>query len=206
MTGKVRGKSLKRVRALSKQIPEGNEFLQQVGLPVNNPQARARISELIMEFKDISKDPDKKLTCTSRVKHRIITKNVPPIVKPPYKVPFTKRDALNKEIEKMLENGIIGESQSPWSSSVVVVEKRRHPREEPELRVCLDYRGLNAVTKTFPLSHLQDTLDQLSGATMFSTMDLPSGYFQVQLDPRDKKKSAFQYLQGTTNSIVWGSV
>lgn len=191
--GKIKGKSSKQVRALSKHAPEDNDFIPLVGLPVDNPEAWARISELFGEFKHIFKDLDEELTCTSRVKHRIITENLPSIVKRPYKVPFTKREVLNKETEKMLENGIIKESQSPWSSPVVLVEKKRHPCEEPELRVCIDYRGLNAITKVdfFPLPHLQDTLDQLSGAIMFSTMDLASGYFQVELDPRDKVKSAF---------------
>lgn len=80
---------------------------------MDNPGARARLIDLIREYSDILKTPDEKLTFTSRVKHRIITENVPPILKRPYKVPFKRRQALDKEIAPMLENGVIEESRAP---------------------------------------------------------------------------------------------
>lgn len=63
----------------------------------------------------------------------------------------------------------------------MLVEKLRHSGEEPELRLCIDHRGLNAVTKTdfFPLPHFQDTLDQISGATIFSTTASRAGTFRL---------------------------
>lgn len=75
----------------------------------------------------------------------------------------------------------------------MLVEKKHHPEENSEINVCIDYRGLNAITKTdfFPLPQLQATIDQLLGAKFFTTVDLATGYFQVELDERECEKTAF---------------
>jgi hypothetical protein len=93
----------------------------------------------------------------------------------------------------MQRRGVIEESDSPWSSPVILVRKRNG-----ELRFCMDYRKLNDVTKKdcFPLPRIDDTLDKLAGAKWFSTLDLKSRYWQVDVHLDDKEKTAFSMGQG----------
>jgi len=91
-------------------------------------------------------------------------------------------------IKDMLDNGIIEESSSPWSSPVVLVTKK-----DGTTRLCVDYRKLNDITKkySYPLPRIDDTLNTLAGSRWFSTFDLKSGYWQVEVHKDNKEKTAF---------------
>ena len=88
----------------------------------------------------------------------------------------------------MLRLGIIEESHSPWMSPAVYV-----PKKTGGLRICIDYRELNKRTKrdSYPLPLIDEVQDRLAGSTIFSTLDLQSGYWQMPLNPSDKEKTAF---------------
>ena len=92
----------------------------------------------------------------------------------------------------MLEAKIIQPSESPWSSSIVLV-----PKPAGSKRFCVDYR-LDAVTipDQFPLPLVQDFLDSLSGSLWFNTIDLKSGYWQTELDKQSIQKTAFTTQDG----------
>ncbi|XP_011861253.1 PREDICTED: uncharacterized protein LOC105558274 [Vollenhovia emeryi] len=95
---------------------------------------------------------------------------------------------IEEEVEKMLKEGVIRSSTSPWSSPIVVVQKK-----DGRPRLCIDYRKLNKVTRkdAYPLPQINATLDKLRGAKYLSTIDLKNGYWQVLLTPESKPLTAF---------------
>ena len=93
----------------------------------------------------------------------------------------------------MSKQGVIEPSASTWSSPVVLVKKK-----DGSLRFCVDYRKLNDVTvkDSYPLPRIDDSVEALAGARWFSTLDLKSGYWQVELDDQAKEKTAFSIGTG----------
>ena len=88
----------------------------------------------------------------------------------------------------MLEDGIIEKSTSPWASPLVLVRKA-----SGDIRVCVDYRTLNEATvrDSYPLPNITEALDKLHKAKYFSSLDMVSGYHQIQVAEEDRPKTAF---------------
>lgn len=88
----------------------------------------------------------------------------------------------------MLDQVVIAESSSPWAAPIVIVKKKFWG-----WRFCVDYRKLNSIAHkdAFPLSRIEETFTSLSKSEWFSTLDLSSGYWQVEVDPRDREKTVF---------------
>ncbi len=116
-----------------------------------------------------------------------------PIRQNPYRLPFSKREKAEECINEMLRDGIIRPSTSPWASPITLV-----PKKDGSTRLCADYRRLNAITikDAHPLPHIQDIFDQLQGASVFSTLDLKSGYWQVPMHPDSIPKTAISCFLG----------
>ena len=93
----------------------------------------------------------------------------------------------------MGDANIITQSSSPWSSPVILV-----PKKDGSSRFCVDFRRLNEVTvrDAYPIPRIGETLDSLGGARYFTALDLASGYWQVELDPQNKAKTAFSTMDG----------
>ena len=108
------------------------------------------------------------------------------------RVPFAVREEIARSLKEMQEAGVIKPSNNPWASPVVLVKK------DGTLCFCVDYRGLNAVTKLdkFPLPRIDVLLDQLGRARCFSTLDLAAGYWQIRVDKESKEKTAFMTQGG----------
>jgi hypothetical protein len=130
---------------------------------------------------------------TSVVVHDIDTGDSLPIRQPPRRPPTALQPVIEKEVQAMLEAGVIEPGQSPWSSPVVLVRKK-----DGSIRFCVDYRRLNAVTRfdAYPLPRIDETFESLSGAKYFSTLDLISGYWQVGLTEQARLKTAFATRSG----------
>jgi hypothetical protein len=111
-----------------------------------------------------------------------------PIFKRAYRVSGPELVELKKKINELSEKGYIRPSTSPWAAPVLFVEKKDGTR-----RMCTDYRALNEVTikNKYPLPRIEDLFDQLRGASMFSKIDLRSGYHQLRIRPSDIPKTTF---------------
>ncbi|WVZ64083.1 hypothetical protein U9M48_013652 [Paspalum notatum var. saurae] len=111
-----------------------------------------------------------------------------PIAKAPYRMSGKEYDELKKQLDELLEKGFIRRSVSLWGAPVLFVNKK-----DGTLRLCVDYRELNAVTikNKYPLPRIDDLLDQLKGAKYFSKIDLRSGYHQMKIQEEDIPKTAF---------------
>ncbi|CAM4586126.1 unnamed protein product [Caretta caretta] len=125
---------------------------------------------------------------TERAYHSIDTGNAHPIRVQPYRVSPQAKTAIEQEIQDMLQMGVIRPSESAWASQVVLV-----PKPDGEIRFCVDYRKLNAVTRpdNYPMPRTDELLEKLGRAQFISTLDLTKGYWQVPLDESAKERSAF---------------
>ena len=105
------------------------------------------------------------------------------------RVPPAQYDEVRKHLEEMLACGAIRHSKSPWSSNVVLVRKK-----DGCLRLCIDFRKLNprTVHDEYQLPRVDETFDKMYGVKWFSSLDLQSGYWQVEMREEDKAKTAFR--------------
>jgi hypothetical protein len=122
-----------------------------------------------------------------------------PISKRAYRVSEPELVELKKQIDELLEEGYIRPSTSPWAALVLFVEKKDGTK-----RMCIDYRVLNEVTvkNKYPLPRIEDLFDQLRGASVFSKIDLRSGYHQLRIRPSDIPKTAFTTKYGLYEFMV----
>ena len=152
-----------------------------------------QLRSLVMEYADQFALNPFELGQTRVVEHTIDTGDQPPIRQPPRRVPHALWEKVTDMVQQMLDQGVIVPSQSPWSSPVVLVQKK-----DGSLRFCIDYRRLNASTKldVFPLPRIEDSLDMLAKSKYFTTLDLATGYWQVPMEASSKEKTAFITYEG----------
>ena len=151
-------------------------------------EKRTRLQALLTQYDDIfAYTPDQLGRC-SVVKHRIDTGHHPPVRLRSYRTSPANKEEIDRQIQEMLQNDIISPSVSPWSSSVVLVKK-----SDGTMRFCIDYRKLNQITRkdSHPLPRIPEALDSLGRAHYFSTLDLRSGYWQIEMADDSKEKTAF---------------
>jgi hypothetical protein len=122
-----------------------------------------------------------------------------PISKRAYRMDVKDLIELKKQIEELLEKGFICPSSSPWGALVLFVNKKDGSRG-----MCVDYRSLDEVTikNKCPLPRIEDLFDQMRGATIFSKIDLRSGYHQLKIRTEDIPKIAFTTRYGLYEFLV----
>ncbi|KAL7857234.1 hypothetical protein SRHO_G00161330 [Serrasalmus rhombeus] len=164
---------------------------------------RRDLAQLLSTYADVFSTGPADLGRTSLVQHDIQILPGPPVKQQPRRMAFEKQIESDTQIQQSLESGLASPSNSSWASPIVLVRKK-----DQTYRLCVDYRALNArtVKDAYPLPRIQDTLETLSTAKWFSTLDLASGYWQVALTPRARKAVAFCSRKGlfTWNVMPFG--
>lgn len=171
----------------------GNQGLPEVVSDLTNrtdlsEQQREELCALMSKWGKVFAQHDEDFGKTDLVQHRIPTGNTPPLRDRYRPLPPQMYKEMKTLLADMLEKGVIRESCSPWAAPIVLVKKK-----DGSWRFCVDYRKLNSVTHkdAFPLPRIEETLTSLTKAEWFSTLDLASGYWQVEMDPCDREKTAF---------------
>ena len=147
------------------------------------PPQRTELDKLLQEFGDVlSSRPGK----TQIAECRINTGTATPIQLPPYRLPHAYRDIVKAELEEM-EDGIIERSSSEWAFPIVLVKKK-----DGSLRMCVDYRQLNAITDAdaYPMPCVDDMINALGKAKYITTLDLARGYWQVPVQEESRTRTA----------------
>ncbi|CAA0806248.1 Uncharacterized mitochondrial protein AtMg00860, partial [Striga hermonthica] len=122
-----------------------------------------------------------------------------PVSKDPYRMAPKELQELKTQIQELLNLGFIRPSVSPWRAPVLFVKKK-----DSSMRMCIDYRELNNLTvkNKYPLPRIEDLFDQLRGASVFSKIDLRSGYHQLKIKESDVSKTAFRTRYGHYEFVV----
>ncbi|EUB63871.1 Transposon Ty3-I Gag-Pol polyprotein [Echinococcus granulosus] len=162
-----------------------NALFEAAAIPMNNLDdlcaqlahisnyERKELRQLLLKYANIFSWQGVKLGRTNIVKHKIGAGEARPIWQPPRRIPPPLLEEVNRFVEEMLRDEVIKPSKSPWASPIALVKKN-----DGSLRLCIDYRKSNAVTKmdAFPLPHINDSFDSLHGSQWFSALDLKSRY------------------------------
>jgi N6-adenosine-specific RNA methylase IME4 len=159
----------------------------------------ATVKDIMELFSDIFTEPEG-LPPHRSCDHKIPIKegSNPPNMRP-YRMPHKQKNIVEELVPKMLKNSEIRLSNSPYSSPAILVRKK-----DKTWRLCIDYRQLNALTikNKYPIPVIEDLLDELQGATIFSKLDLRSGYHQIRMNPADIAKTAFSTHLGHYEYLV----
>ncbi|CAF1682305.1 unnamed protein product, partial [Adineta ricciae] len=171
---------------------EIREQIRELTIHIPNDEQRNQILNILWKYGNLF-DLRKPSKINIVLKNAIDTGTHKPLYTPPYRKSNRDQEMLRGETQKLLKNDIIEHSTSPWSSPIILVQKK-----DGTTRFCVDYRRLNQITTKdgFPLPRMDDIYDQLTKATYFSKFDFKSGYFQVPLDEADRPKTAFSTLDG----------
>lgn len=164
-----------------------------------NEKQGKELHRLIERYKEVFVKDDDDLGKTNLAKHSIDTGDHKPIKQAAYKVNPHRKKIIEKEIEKMLKKGVIRKSNSPWSTPVTLVLK-----PNGKWRFCIDFRKLNDITRkdNHPLPRIDTLLEKFRESKWFSTLDMASGYWQIEMEEKDIEKTAFITHEGLYEFVV----
>ncbi|KAL0180472.1 hypothetical protein M9458_022878, partial [Cirrhinus mrigala] len=173
---------------IAETVAPVQEQIDAVDLSVLSQGEQGEVRALLKRYQSVFSAHDGDLGCTDLISHEIPLLDTVPVRQRYRRIPPSEYEVVKSHINQLLETNVIRESCSPYASPIVLVRKK-----DGSLRMCVDYRQLNAKTRkdAFPLPRIEESLDFLTGAGWFSTMDLASGYNQVPVNEKDRPKTAF---------------
>ncbi|GET58728.1 enzymatic polyprotein, putative [Rhizophagus irregularis DAOM 181602=DAOM 197198] len=170
------------------------KFMQKLSIGKVEEPIWENMVKLLLKYQDILEYDDEIEGRTKAAQHEIKIKDgVEPIKQRRYKETDEKARFISEEVDKLLRQGRIRRSKSPWSSPVTLAGKKTG-----KYRFCIDYRKLNKITimDSFPLPRMDELLDKYRKAKWFSSIDLAAGFNQVEMREEDKEKTAFVCSKG----------
>ena len=175
-------------QACGGELPEHLQKLFDEACKDISPAEYQLVKDKLIAYQDVFSKGEDDIGRTHLVEHKITTKTDKPIKQRPRPLPAKQNAEVERQIEMLLASGMISVSDSAWSSPIVCVRKK-----DGSLRMCCDYRKLNEVTikDAHPIPPINQSIDALSGARYFCSLDLVSGYYQVGMEAESKLKTAF---------------
>uniref|UniRef100_A0A8C6PS61 ribonuclease H n=1 Tax=Nothobranchius furzeri TaxID=105023 RepID=A0A8C6PS61_NOTFU len=152
------------------------------------PDWKERIVQKVNSIPEVFAKYDLDFGRTDKVKHQIKLSDPTPFKQRPQPIHPQDLDAVRKHLQELFDSGVIRESDSAFASPIVVARKKNG-----SVRLCIDYRKLNLQTikDAYALPKLEDTFSALAGSRWFTVLDLKSGYYQIEMEEKDKAKTAF---------------
>lgn len=149
---------------------------------------KVKITQELSNYADVFAQHELDFGHATKVKHHIKMKDDTPFKQRSRPIHPQDYEAVRRHLQTLLKAGVIRESESPFSSPIVVVRKKNG-----DIRLCVDYRKLNLQTirDAYALPNLEESFSALAGAQWFTVMDLKSGYYQIEMEESDKQKTAF---------------
>ena len=168
--------------------PDQSDFTIDFGDSPLSKEWKDRVTCSLYEYRDVFACSETDFGHATKVKHHINLKDDTPFKQRPRPIHPNDYEAVRKHLRTLLDAEVIRESESPYASPIVVVRKKNG-----EVRLCIDYRKLNSLTirDAYALPNLEEAFSVLAGSKWFSVMDLKSGYYQIEMEERDKPKTAF---------------
>ena len=152
------------------------------------PELQKKAKELFVKWEHVIARDDLDLGHAATFKHDIVLTDPTPVKSRYRRIPPQNYEEVKNHLQEMLDMGVIQKSFSSWASPVVLARKKNG-----KLRFCVDLRGVNKKTQrdAHPIPRIEETLDRLKGATIFSSIDLKCGFWEVEITDRAKPYTAF---------------
>ncbi|GJU07644.1 putative reverse transcriptase domain-containing protein [Tanacetum coccineum] len=178
------------------RIPYGNEILI-ITVKENKDKSNEKQLEdvpTVRDFPEVFPEDLPGLPPTRQVEFQIdLVPGAAPVARAPYRLAPSEMEELSTQLQELSDKGFIRPSSSPWGAPVLFVKKK-----DGSFRMCIDYRELNKLTvkNRYPLPRIDDLFDQLQGSSVYSKIDLRSGYHQLRVRDEDIPKTAFRTRYG----------
>ncbi|GJS45647.1 putative reverse transcriptase domain-containing protein [Tanacetum coccineum] len=172
-------------------------FLAQVTIKeVEDKSEKKRLEDvpIVQDFPEVFPEDLPGLPPTRQVEFQIdLVPGAAPVARAPYRLAPSEMKELSEQLKELSDKGFIRPSSSPWGAPVLFVKKK-----DGSFRMCIDYRELNKLTvkNRYPLPRIDDLFDQLQGSSVYSKIDLRSGYHQLRVREEDIPKTAFRTRYG----------
>lgn len=160
---------------------------------LEDPDIKLKLKSLLEEYADCFSSSTKELGCTDKIKMEIKLTSEKPVCYRPYRMSMPEKAIVRDKIQDLLENNIIRESNSPYSSPIILVKKKNG-----DYRLCVDFRKLNNVTvkDKYPLPIIEEQVEKLGGKQIFTSLDMSQGFYQIPLQKESIAKTGFITPEG----------